>query len=246
MSMINWRMAAVAGVVGVLAGMGRAQPAIDVGETTLGVGAAETVEVYVTGGQDVEGMNFLAQIADGVSGPVFVDANVLDGTIFQANHDYWSEISYVSGRYVYQAVTTDAGAVQADGLIATLTVDTRGWRGDFGLSLTSEAELGAATDFTSYVVPAITDGVLHVVPTGGDATLDGLVDVTDLAILAANWRGQGLAFEQGDFDESGLVDVTDLAILAANWGAGAKPAPIPEPMTLSLVAAGVLAACRRR
>ncbi len=244
--MIDGRTALAAGVIGVLAGMAWAQPTIDVGEVTLGVGPAETVAVYVSGGQDVEGMNFCAQIADGAIGPVFVDANVIDGTIFQSNHDYWSEISYASGRYAYQAVTTDAGVVSAEGLIATLTLDTRGWRGEFALSLTSDAELGATTDFTSFVIPTITDGMLRLVPTGGDATLDGRVDVTDLAILAAHWGQQGLAFEQGDFDESGGIDVTDLAILAAHWGHGAKGSSIPEPMTAGLVAVGALAVRRRR
>ncbi len=97
---------------------------------------------------------------------------------------------------------------------------------------------------------------------GGDASLDGIVDVTDLAILAANWQAEGGAdwypgvdwWEEGDFDASGKVDVTDLAILAACWqqdngeagsGGGSKSATVPGPTTLAILGAGALA-CRRR
>jgi hypothetical protein len=95
---------------------------------------------------------------------------------------------------------------------------------------------------------------------GGDASLDGTVDVTDLAILAANWQAeagvdwqQGLdGWERGDFDADGTVDVTDLAIMAANWGRdngeignGSKSGSVPEPTTLAILAAGILAWRRR-
>lgn len=79
----------------------------------------------------------------------------------------------------------------------------------------------------------------------GDADWSGSVDTTDLARLAANWNTAEYVFvEQGDFSGDGAVDVTDLAKLAANWGA--KGEVVPEPMTLSLLALGGLAAIRRR
>ena len=64
----------------------------------------------------------------------------------------------------------------------------------------------------------------------GDANRDGLVDVGDLGILAANY-GQDLAtdlpnatawewYGYGDFNSDGVVDVGDLGILAANYGFG--------------------------
>jgi hypothetical protein len=52
----------------------------------------------------------------------------------------------------------------------------------------------------------------------GDANKDGMVDVGDLGILAANYGGTGKAWEQGDFNGDTLVDVGDLGILAANYG----------------------------
>jgi uncharacterized protein (DUF2141 family) len=54
----------------------------------------------------------------------------------------------------------------------------------------------------------------------GDANGDGLVDVGDLGILAANYGGSGKSWAQGDFNGDGLVDVGDLGILAAHYGSG--------------------------
>jgi cyclophilin family peptidyl-prolyl cis-trans isomerase len=82
----------------------------------------------------------------------------------------------------------------------------------------------------------------------GDADLDGQVDVTDLAILAANWRSQDANWATADWNEDGEVDVTDLAILAANWKHGqvSKGQPVPEPMTLAVVALGATGLAARR
>ncbi len=82
-----------------------------------------------------------------------------------------------------------------------------------------------------------------------DAQLDGQVDVTDLAILAAHWQevGDDVCWGYADFNGDGEVDVTDLAILAANWREGTKGPHVPEPATawLVLVGAGALGARRR-
>jgi hypothetical protein len=58
------------------------------------------------------------------------------------------------------------------------------------------------------------------VKTAGDANGDGMVDVGDLGILAANYGSSGKAWEQGDFNNDGVVDVGDLGILAAHYGEG--------------------------
>ena len=102
---------------------------------------------------------------------------------------------------------------------------------------------------------------------GGDANLDGKVDVVDLGILATNWQGTGKNWTTADFNYSpdGKVDVVDLGILATNWqkGVGAPlglsfaealasfpefsgVTVVPEPGTLGLLALGALGLMTRR
>jgi hypothetical protein len=54
----------------------------------------------------------------------------------------------------------------------------------------------------------------------GDANLDGMVNIADLGILAANWQQSGRNWEHGDFNGNRAVEIADLGILAANWQAG--------------------------
>jgi hypothetical protein len=60
----------------------------------------------------------------------------------------------------------------------------------------------------------------------GDANGDGMVDVGDLGILAANYGGTGKTWAQGDFNGDTLVDVGDLGILAAHYGEGSVSASL--------------------
>jgi hypothetical protein len=57
----------------------------------------------------------------------------------------------------------------------------------------------------------------------GDANLDGVVDVSDLSILAANYGIESDAtWDLGDFNGDGAVNVSDLSLLAANYGTGSS------------------------
>jgi hypothetical protein len=107
---------------------------------------------------------------------------------------------------------------------------------------------------------------LHVRATalGGDANLDGQVDIADLGILAANWHQPGRNWLAGDFNGDGRVDIADLGILASNWQSGLTgdgsssfaaamaafdrmlESTVPEPTALPLLGLAGLAALRRR
>jgi hypothetical protein len=70
---------------------------------------------------------------------------------------------------------------------------------------------------------AIVQGVADLI--SGDANKDGVVDVGDLGILAANYgMTSGATWVMGDFNNDGVVDVGDLGILAANYGTGSASA----------------------
>ena len=86
----------------------------------------------------------------------------------------------------------------------------------------------------------------------GDATGDNVVDGNDFGALARNWMLSGKTWADGDFNGDGTVDDADFGSIARNWGstglapAAAPDAPIPEPVTLALLAAGGMALIRRR
>lgn len=75
---------------------------------------------------------------------------------------------------------------------------------------------------------------------GGDANIDGKVDIADLLALANHWQMSGLdpmnSWSSGDFTHDGSVNSTDLGILAAHWQAGEAAAlqsfaqMLPEPI----------------
>jgi hypothetical protein len=69
----------------------------------------------------------------------------------------------------------------------------------------------------------------------GDINNDGLVDVADYNIWAANVGKTGATWFQGDLNGDGLVDVADYNIWAANVG---KTAATPEPISMIILAIG--------
>ena len=77
----------------------------------------------------------------------------------------------------------------------------------------------------------------------GDANLDGKVGIADLVALADHY-GQPGGWRDGDLNGDGIVGIADLTIIADNYGR-TSGGVVPEPATLSLLAAGGLALIRR-
>jgi hypothetical protein len=78
----------------------------------------------------------------------------------------------------------------------------------------------------------------------GDINDDGLVDVADYDVWAANVGATGANWLQGDLNGDGLVDVADYDIWAANVG---QTSATPEPISMIILAiGGGLVALKRR
>jgi len=105
--------------------------------------AGQEIEVLISGGHAVEGMNFYIQVGDG--GPEAVDLGLIDppgidgphvenvdletGTIFESNNsgqfnpDTNETLPQLFGAFI----VTNAATTTADGLLATVTIDTTGF-----------------------------------------------------------------------------------------------------------------------
>jgi len=84
----------------------------------------------------------------------------------------------------------------------------------------------------------------------GDATLDGTVDVLDLARLANHFGETDAEWEDADFNDDSIVDVLDLAVIANHFGdvtgGAGGGGPAPEPGLTALLAAGAAGVLARR
>ena len=94
-------------------------------------------------------------------------------------------------------------------------------------------------------------------PDGGDANLDGLVNLADFTVLAGNFglAGPDVFFQDADFNGDRLVNLADFTILADNFGnatdddlaiMAAWRATVPEPAAAGVVALAGGMALRRR
>jgi hypothetical protein len=63
----------------------------------------------------------------------------------------------------------------------------------------------------------------------GDADLNGIVNGTDFAILAANFNKDVPGWDQGDFDYNNIVNGSDFADLASNFNKGASGGSVGVP-----------------
>ncbi len=151
----------------------------------------QAIEIYTSGGDEVQGVNFNIQVADGgleagglIDGPAITDVDLITGTIFADNHTVQTNISagYDWPQFGAYAVTTASGTVAADGLLGTVVIDTTGFfSGTWELRMAGTRN--GDTDFT--VLPAtIFNGQLVLIPEPSGLLLLG----SGAAFLACWWR----------------------------------------------------------
>lgn len=101
----------------------------------------QTVQIFVTGGDAVSGLNLFAQVGDGgpeltdfslpagTDGPAISSVDLKTGTIFDGIPDGQTDTGSIPQVVNYFiAITAAGGSVPADGLLTTLTIDTTGFQ----------------------------------------------------------------------------------------------------------------------
>lgn len=83
----------------------------------------------------------------------------------------------------------------------------------------------------------------------GDANLDGITNISDFALLAANFNTTS-GWTKGDFNYDGSTNIGDFALLTANFNQSAGDLPrggaVPEPASFGLAVAALALIRRRR
>lgn len=177
-------------LVGAMAASTLAQPVIHGPDSPIALGvfelqpdtAGQSIEISVRGGQMVQGLNLNLQIADGgpeaggaIDGPAIQSVDILTDTIFASNNTgLGSGNGVLVPQVAFFSTTTSSGTVSADGLLATVLIDTTGFfEGTYDLVLSQT--VNNPTNFASTdpaLTPTIVDGQITIVPE--PATLLGL------------------------------------------------------------------------
>lgn len=184
-----------------------AQPILTFGNLELAPNTfGQTIEVFVRGGDPVQSLDFNLLIGDG--GPIangdnpnfnfITDLDILTGTIFAADNNGNRPASRVAedGIAIDGTATSVAGnTVVADGLLATLTLDTTGiTSGTFqittdagmtDLGMTSPTIFGTTTGNLAPVQATGTITIVNAIPEPGSLCLIGFAS---LAIVGQRRR----------------------------------------------------------
>lgn len=225
--------------------------------------AGQTLEVTVTGGEMVAGVNLYAQIGDG--GPELADVGLPPGhdgpAITTVDLKTASVFSGVPDPAINQGglpqvaiwslgIAAPGGTVPAQGKLASLTIDTTGFaagRWDVKLSDVLAGLDGGpfATDFAG-LEAAITNGSIRInAGRTGDTDADGDVDLADLNNVRNQFGAEGGNPIGDTFPFNGVVNLEDLNAVRNNFGATVASA-VPEPGTLLLGVVGALVLIAQR
>jgi len=230
--------------------------------------ANQVISIQVTGGESIAGEDFYTQIGDGGSflggtdtKPAFTNVDVLGGTIFSPSNNgaYGDPNGTPPGSNAahplvwVDGTTTLSGSLPANGLLATLTLDTTGLNsGTFPLRLSVDGALGpfdtTLWNAVGEAVPlSVTEGTLIVaIPIVGDYNRNGAVDAADYTV----WRdslGQTGGNLPADGNGDTHVDAVDYGIWKQHFGealgGGSAAIAVPEPSTGLLLVMMFAGAC---
>ncbi len=96
--------------------------------------ADQQIEIFVSGGESVQGIEFFLQVADGgpeaggaIDGPAITNVDILTGTLFDGNNTGQTGGGSLVPQFWQSGTTTNSGSVPANGLLATATISTVGF-----------------------------------------------------------------------------------------------------------------------
>lgn len=191
-------------------------------------------------------VNLSGILADG--SPIETDLNTSFGGFFSSNPDG----AATGARVTVTAVSGEVdGDFNDDGVydcadINELTGDAVAGSNSASFDLTGDGLVDAA-DVDAWLLEA---GEVNIGPgrsfLGGDADLDGFVDVSDFNIWNENRFTASVAWCDGDFNVSGGVDVSDFNIWNENRFMASDAVPVPEPGGVILLMIGLLTSPRWR
>ena len=157
-------------VVGAVATGAAATPVIDVGRHVLLPDTpGQTIELFVTGGDPVQGLNLFVQVADGyptgggvIDGPNITGVDIVADTVFAASNT--GQDTDVALDQIWLVYTTTDEEVEpfvgAEGKLATVTLDTTGFpSGTWDLLLAGT--LNEDSDFAG-VAADISNGTIEI------------------------------------------------------------------------------------
>ena len=174
----------------------------------------------------------------------------------------WSGSAYTDITGLIDTGRGNAGSAQWDGATGIVTSDTRAVGSNFtslGIATAAQVKAIAGTDTATWNGQTVSaDDVLVMFTYGGDANLDGKINIDDYGRIDGNVASSGSVFGwfNGDFNYDGKINIDDYGIIDGNINSQGAPlssspladavAAVPEPAATALIALALTASCRRR
>src|SRR5205807_5077059 len=151
----------------------------------------------------------------------------------------------------------NSGNWSGPGIITSKTDATTSVRTSIGVATAQQVKnLSSATATAVWAGQTVTGSDTLVMYTyGGDANLDGKIDISDYGRIDFNIPLHTTGWFNGDFNYDGKIDISDYGIIDFNIGiqgtpfstaGGLSATAVPEPAAALLFAAGLLFRPRRR